>query len=345
MSPSSFLGDVASALVARGIVGVALAVRGPDGFYADAAAGTADRSRSLPMTADRQFRIASISKMFVFGTVLKLCEEGRLHLDAPIAGWVPDLPFADQVTLRHILMQTGGLPVWATDRIDEVPVGADRWTPRQVIDFHYARTPATEPGGPMVYANVGSRLAAYIVECATGERIGELIQRRFLDPLKLSDTTPSGASLTQPARLARGYYIQGDAEGRDATGAVPSAWLWAGGDMYSTVADLTRWAHAFFGGGVFGPDMTSALFNTLAPGGFHGSTLSAHGLGVMVFTRHHDVFGYRGSTPGFVSILGYEPSARIAVSVLTNSFSPVPSSILRSGVESAMFQIIEELPN
>lgn len=341
MPPSDLLRDAASALVTRGVVGVAIAVRGRDGVYAEAAAGLADRSRSLPMTPDRQFRIASISKMFVFGVVLKLCEEGRLALDVPIARWVNDLPFADQVTLRHVLMQTGGLPVWATDRIDEVPAGAERWTPREVIDFHYARTPPGPPGGPMVYANVGSRLAAYIVECATGKRIGDLIRRHFLDPLALSDTTPSGASQVQPPRLARGYYFTGEGKPLDATGAVPPAWLWAGGDMYSTVADLTRWARAFFGGGVFAPETTAALFRTLAPGGFHGSTLSAHGLGLMVFSRQRDVFGYRGSTPGFVSILGYEPTSGRAVCILTNSFSPVPQSILRSGVESTLFEILD----
>lgn len=341
MSQSDLLKRAADALVKRGVVGVAIALRSRDGVYAEAAAGLADRSRSLPMTPDRQFRIASISKMFVFGLVLKLCEEKRLDLDAPIARWIKDLPFADQVTLRHVLLQTGGLPVWATDRIDEVPEGAANWTPRRVIDFHYARTSPGPPGGPMVYANVGSRLAGYIVERATGERIGDLIRRNFLDLLGLKDTTPSGASQTQPARLARGYYFAGDAEPLDATSAVPPAWLWAGGDMYSTVSDLTRWAHAFFDGSVFGAETTAALFRTLALGGFHGSTLSAHGLGLMVFSRQRDVFGYRGSTPGFVSILGYEPVTGLAVSVLTNSFSPVPQSILRSGVESTMFEILE----
>jgi D-alanyl-D-alanine carboxypeptidase len=328
-------------LVGEGLAGAAIAIRLRTGETGQAAAGAADLARGTSLAPQHQFRIASISKTFVFATILRLHEAGTLHLDAPIARFLPDLPYADAVTLRHILMQTGGLPVWATDRVEEIPPAAG-WSPRAVIDFHYARTPASPPGGGVVYANVGSRVAGHIAELATGTPIPVLIRRLFLDPLGLADTVPSGSGEIRPPRLCHGYAFDVPGAPRDVTWDVPQAWLWSGGDMYATPADLTRWADALFTGRVLGP-LTAALLTERVPGSFHGSTMSHHGLGIMVFTRGMSALGYRGTTPGFVSILGHEPDSGTSVAVLTNSFSPDPHSLHRSGVERAMFDILDRL--
>jgi D-alanyl-D-alanine carboxypeptidase len=343
MPPDDMLSQAAGDLVGRGLVGCVVGLRWGEGAFAAASAGYSDLEAKQAMTTDRLFRIASISKTFVFALVLRLAEERRLSLDEPIARFLPELPFANQVTLRHVLMQTGGLPVWATDRVEELPP-ATGWTPMQVVGFHYRATPPRAPGGPMVYANVGSRVAGVIAEKAAGKPIAPLMRDYFLDPLGLSDTVPSGAGAIRPPRLACGYDASVAHRPKDVTWAVPSEWLWAGGDMYSTAEDLTDWAQALFNGRVLDEQATRALFGPWARGGFHGSTMSHHGLGVMVFSSDGlDALGYRGTTPGFVSILGFDAETKASVSVLTNSFSPDPNSIHRSGVEQAMFAVLRQI--
>ena len=335
--------DAATDLVKRGPVGAVVGVRTRDGAYAEAASGHADLALGLPMTADRQFRIASITKTFVFALILRFHEQGLLQLEDVIGQWLPRHPFADQVTLRHVLMQTGGLPAWATDRLDEIPAAAE-WSPRQVIDYHYEKTRPVQPSGAMVYANVGSRIAGYIAEQVGGAPISDLVRHSFINPFELRDTIPPGGASRKPERLATGYAFDGQSGPRDVTWAVPAAWLWCGGDMYSTASDLTVWAHALFTGRVLSPEMTQALRTEWAPGGFHGSSMSHHGLGVMVFTQDHLLgIGYRGTTPGFVSILAFQPELGAAVSVLTNSFSPDPNSIHRAGVEQTLFSVFQRL--
>jgi D-alanyl-D-alanine carboxypeptidase len=265
-------------LITLGTVGAAIGLRLRTGEMRRAAAGFADLSARTPLTDCQQFRIASITKLFVFGIILKLHDEGFLDLDTAVERWLPDLPYGDAITLRQILMQTAGLPVWATDRAEEIPP-AERWTPEEVIAFHYERTPAQRPGRAMVYANVGSRVAGLIAERATGESIADLIAGRFLVPLGLFDTIPSGARGTRPGKLPCGYAFENGGRPRDVTWAVPQNWLWAGGDMYSTVDDLTRWVHALFGGEVLSPALTSQVVTERVSGGFHGSTMTHHGLG------------------------------------------------------------------
>src|SRR5689334_4868307 len=149
MQPAEVASAAARDIVERGIVGAVVGIRLPDGEHHEATAGIADLTSGTSVASNDQFRVASITKTFVFAAVLRLHEEGRLNIEEPIRRFLPDLPFADRLTLRHVLMQTGGLPVWATDRVEEIPPAAE-WSPKDVIEFHYRMTPPLQPGGPMV---------------------------------------------------------------------------------------------------------------------------------------------------------------------------------------------------
>ena len=325
------------AAVVKGLVGCALGIRLGGREVATLARGQADREASIPLDADAQFRIASITKTFVAALVLQLVEEGHLSLDERLARWMPERPFADRVTLRQILNQTGGLPVYSVYKSDDYPP-ADADLPRTVyIDHAYERASAKPPGGPFEYANVGSRVLGHIIELETGEELTRLMETRLLGPLELADTLASGWRGPPPPRLARGYTHEGSTV-RDVTHRVPPNHLWSGGDMVSTVSDLTRWVRALFTGEVVGAALTEALRTDLVPGVFHDSSMSHHGLGVMVFSsggRH--LFGHRGSTPGFVGIVGYDFDEDLAVAVQTNSYAPDSSSVFRAEVETILF--------
>lgn len=334
------LAAVLRPLAEHGVVGAAIACLDRDGTLVEHASGLADRAAETPLTPRHQFRIASVTKTFVSALVLQLHNEGVVDLDAPLARWLPELPYADLVTLYRIMTHTGGLPLYSHYRLDEFPPADSTWTPMALIRRAYEKTPPEPPGGPFEYANVGSKVLGHVVELATGRSLGEAMQARLLTPLGLADTVPSGAGGPLPARLARGH-CHDDPAGApplDVTDRVPPSFLWSGGDMYSTAADLARWTRALFAGPVLPPSLRSRLLTDLVPGAFPGSCLSHHGLGVMVFRRSgRRLFGYRGSTPGYVGIVGYDPDSGVAVALQTNSFSPDPASPYRAAVEPALF--------
>jgi CubicO group peptidase (beta-lactamase class C family) len=63
-----------------------------------------------PVDARTVFCLASLGKTLVAALALRLVEQGRLHLDRPIADIVPEVPGADVVTPRMLLGHTAGYP-------------------------------------------------------------------------------------------------------------------------------------------------------------------------------------------------------------------------------------------
>ncbi len=68
-----------------------------------------------PKTA---FLLGSMSKSFTAVAVMQLVEAGKLDLDMPVRTYLPDFRVADeaasgQITLRHLLHHTSGIPSWA----------------------------------------------------------------------------------------------------------------------------------------------------------------------------------------------------------------------------------------
>ncbi|HEY0116993.1 MAG TPA: serine hydrolase domain-containing protein, partial [Allosphingosinicella sp.] len=96
---------------------VAVYVTDPGESYG-AAAGLADPAAGRPLTVETPLRIASNTKTFVAATILRLWEQRRIDLDAPIAPLLtPSLEAilradgyaTDRITVRHLLSHSGGL--------------------------------------------------------------------------------------------------------------------------------------------------------------------------------------------------------------------------------------------
>ena len=98
-------------------IAVFVAGRDPQASYG-AATGAADLDAQRPLTVDTPLRIASNTKTFVAATVLRLWEQGRIDLDAPIAPLLTtaldrllrdDGYRTDRITVRHLLSHSAGL--------------------------------------------------------------------------------------------------------------------------------------------------------------------------------------------------------------------------------------------
>ena len=71
--------------------------------------GRAHIELGVPLQAGHVFRIASITKMFVAASILKLAESGALSLDEPIARRLPEIREGDRMTVRQLLNHTSGI--------------------------------------------------------------------------------------------------------------------------------------------------------------------------------------------------------------------------------------------
>ena len=89
--------------------------------------GVTSVENPLAVTADTLFQTGSISKTFTGTILMRLVEEGKVDLDAPVHTYLPKFKLADKVvaekvTVRHLLTHTGG---WIGDYFNDFGNGDD----------------------------------------------------------------------------------------------------------------------------------------------------------------------------------------------------------------------------
>jgi len=225
--------------------------------------GYADVEAKRPIAEDDVFWVASMTKMFAGASILMLVDEGKVSLDDPAAKFIPPLerwmvveekdkshvllkPPVRPVTIRHLLSHTSGLT--GSSELQQA-TGSDS-TPLKARALSSVTGPLQwQPGEKYAYGNQGMNIAARIVEIESGMPYEEFLQKRFFDPLGMTETTfwPTEAQVT---RLAGAYgpnkektgYARGDVGFltkplSDRTRRFPEA----GGGLFSTTHDILRY--------------------------------------------------------------------------------------------------------
>lgn len=145
--------------------------------------GLANRETGRAVAANDPVRIASISKLIMALTALRLMDEGKLDLDRDVSdylGWRlrsphhPDAP----VTLTHLLSHRAGLSDGAGY---VVPLGES--LKAKLADPAAWRETGKPGEAAFEYANLGSPLVATALEAASGERYDRLVERLVFQPL------------------------------------------------------------------------------------------------------------------------------------------------------------------
>ena len=175
--------------------------------------GVQDLETNRPVTNDTLFRIASMTKSFTALSILKLRDEGRLSLDAPVDTYLPEIrgwryPTEDspRIRVRDLLTHTAGF-------VTDDPWG-DRQTPMPEADFTRLLregVPFTRPpGAAMEYSNLGYAMLGRVVANVAQQPYKKYVERALLGPLGM---TSSGfeVALAPAERRALGYRWEDDA--------------------------------------------------------------------------------------------------------------------------------------
>src|SRR4051794_10514082 len=269
---------------------------------------------------DAAYRIGSITKTFTAVLVLQLRDEGRLRLTDPLGRHLPEV--GGEQTVLQLLCHTGGLtselpgPWW-----ERVPGG----------NFPgLARALAGEPsrlaaGARLHYSNVGFALLGEVVARLRGTSWAAALQSFVLDPLEMSRTR-----LGPEPPFASGWAVHPHADVLLPEPATDTGAMGPAGQLWSTAADLARWA-VFLNGDTGQVLHPATLEEMRQPASVDdaGSWTTGFGLGLQLRrSEGRRLVGHGGSMPGFVAGLWAEPESGDAGIALANATSGVSAGRL-----------------
>ena len=205
------------------------------------------------------YDIASLTKVVVTTTLVAKLAEGDfpvpIDLDARIERYLPEWASGPQpewrheVTVRHLLTHTSGLPpfkeYWRTSK-----------SKQDTLDRIFAEPLDYEPGTKEVYSDLGIILMAEIIERLTGKPLDELAREYIFSPLAMTSSMYNPPKNRWPTiapteidNQYRHHLIQGEVHDENAA-AIGGVSGHAG--VFSTAPDLAAFCQMLLNGGVYG---------------------------------------------------------------------------------------------
>jgi CubicO group peptidase (beta-lactamase class C family) len=229
------------------------------------------------------------------------------------------------VNTRMLLSHTSGLP--NADAIyssvaDALATGMPHYqlpaTPEQLVQRYYSGKLINEPGKVFSYNNADYIVLGRIIESVTNKTFEQVLADRILTPLGIHDT----GLLHQReivTRLAPTYFTpEKDAALINDMPVYIENWFAAGG-MYSTTADLMKFANALYGGKLLS---AASLDSMLTPGlggyGF-GAWIGKPTFGGKTYRNINRPGGVMGANGSFYHFNGVGFRKEINIVILSNT--------------------------
>lgn len=327
--------------------GTVLSVHIPGQEDWNGASGIASRADGQPMEPLTRVRIASISKTFTAVVVLRLAEEGKIDLDAPVATYLPGLIAYEQATtVRMLLNHTSGIYDYLEDRsfVAQAYQMPDRvWAPAELVAYANQFALSFEPGAGWDYSSTNYVLLGMIVEQVTGRSLAQEARERIFEPLGLTET------YFAPDEAVEGPQARGYSQGTDQTNVSMSV-VFGTASIVSTHENVQRFATALFGGELLQPQSLDAMLAFVNGKGQYNMPELEYGLGVM---RHRlavgpgpdgqqrpaeasRVLGHIGGFGGFRSAVWHAPESGITISLGMNQAATDPNILATAAFDAIL---------
>ena len=305
--------SIAKEWLARGIPGFNVAVVIDGKIVYSEGFGYADLEQRVPAWQITKFRIGSVSKPLTSAALMKLVEQGKIDLDAPIQKYVPSFPDKGAViTARMLAGHLGGIRHYKAGEVDNqkhydnVVDGLERFKDDPLV---------VPPGTKFSYSSYGYNLLSAVIQGAGGKPFLEFEQEQVFDPLGLLNTTAD-----QPADIIpqRARFYSGT-KGKPTKNSiyVDNSYKWAGGGFISTSEDLVRFGSALLHPGYLKAESLALLFT---PQKTKDGKETGYGMGWFIGKSESGkrIFEHSGGSVGGTSELILYPDTHLAVAFVCN---------------------------
>ena len=162
------------------IPGAAIALVTREGVTSACVGNASLLPENVPLTADRLFDLASVTKVLATTTLALQClEKGLFTLSTPVSTILPDFPHR-QVTIGHLLTHTSG--VCSDDKAYK-----KRKDRADLTRFFYEKPLDFTPGSRVLYSDFGYITLGYAIEAVYG-KLDERFQTCIAQPLEMRDS-------------------------------------------------------------------------------------------------------------------------------------------------------------
>jgi CubicO group peptidase (beta-lactamase class C family) len=304
-------------------------------------------------TPETPFLIGSLTKSFTALGVMQLVEAGEVDLDAPVQRYLPWFRVADpqasaQITVRHLLNQTSGIPTnpgWIPlADFDSSPDAMER----QAREF--AEVELIHPvGSAFEYSNANYNLLGLIIEAASGESYQDYIQNHIFSPLEM-DHSYTAKSAARQDNLAVGHrfwfwFPSPAPELPIPEGSLPS------GQLISSAEDMAHYLIAHLNGGryeeaqILSQAGISKLHRGAAESVEMGISMGEYAMGWYESDLNHTkLIWHTGLVPDFSSYMALLPEQKKGLVLLANSGHFMMQPLMSALGEGAAKQLAGQEP-
>ena len=310
-----------------------------------------------PVDGDTVFKVASLTKMITAVGVMRLKEEGKIDLDAPLTYGGEGTPihnprFPDTpVTLRQAMSHTSSLLGSAQY------ITAPAW--EKITEDQNRYFSKYEPGTNYEYANLNGGIMGSAIERTSGQSLNAYMRDAVFAPLGIN-AAYAAHLLPDPEPLSRTYtqegevymkaekYLEEDRAFYEDTCDPDSHYRTSVGSLYISLSGMAKIGEVLACGGVAGgvrilsPQAAAEMRADQRT--VRGSTVigeSPYGLGVYRFTASDGRvwYGHQGRWVGMLTDLFVEPDTRTAVALVMNGVGRSGSGELDAKAERVLLRV------
>ncbi|SHH47930.1 serine hydrolase domain-containing protein [Winogradskyella jejuensis] len=273
--------------------------------------GIANEETQQKINNETIFELASVSKQFTAMGIVTLQKAGKLDYDDKISKYIPELDFYGDVTIRHLLNHTGGLP-------DYMGLFEKKWdkskfaTNQDIINIFATQKPKAnfKPNRKFEYSNTGYALLASIIEKVSGKSFSEHLASTIFKPLSMNNTFVyrSRYESRDIDNIALGYIA--DNSGNKVRpehfgNQIPFYYLdgiVGDGMVNSTLDDLLKWDRALYTDQLVNADDKAVIFSEAETKDGKGSGYG-FGWGVGASEKYGRIANHSGSWAGNLTFI------------------------------------------
>ncbi|MEV5575550.1 serine hydrolase domain-containing protein [Spirillospora sp. NPDC052269] len=318
-----------------GMYGLTSAVR-DGGTTWQGASGVADTATGRPVRTGMRQRVGGITETFVATAVLQQVDQGRVHLDDPIGGYLPDVVSGTrgrQITVRMLLDHTSGIgdylsavfPSLSEPSADSLDGNRYRhFTPAQLVAMGLGARPTGDPGQNWTYSGTDYVILGLLLEKITGRTAADYITASVIRRAGLRNTYFPGddPAIRGPhPKMYESLFGVLD-QARDYSD-YDMSWSSTAGSLISTTDDLNRFFRDLLTGGLTSQSSLAEMQRTVPVKDADGDTVLDYGLGLYALNLPCGRYwGHDGSVWGAAtqSLTSQDGTRQLAVAMNRTGF-------------------------